>query len=78
MSKLKKCVITCYDETIKNPPFLTIPLDAVDVYKPKIDKGGEIFASRLRETCRSKGYLFKFYSLSKDKKFDYELVVYGQ
>jgi hypothetical protein len=72
----KKCVISRYDETIKESPFLTIPIDSVEVYQPKIDHLGEELYERLRGACRSKGYVFKFYTLSEDKNFDYEIVVY--
>jgi hypothetical protein len=76
MSTLKKCIISIYDETITEPPYLTIPIDTVEVYQPEKDNLGEQFYENLKDSCRTKGYLFKFYSLSKDKNFDYEIVVY--
>lgn len=39
-SILRKCVITRYDETIKEPPYLTIPVDKVEVRQPIVDEGG--------------------------------------
>ena len=75
MEILKKCIITRYDETIKEPPFLTIPIDKVDVLKPENDEGGSEFADRLREACFNKGYLFKFYTTCSKKDVDFELVV---
>ena len=73
---LKKCVITRYDETIKEPPYLTIPIDKVDVFEPEVDKGGVKFASRLHNACDRKGYFFKFYTMcSKNDKYDYKIVV---
>ena len=73
---LKKCVITKYDETIQKPPFLTIELDSVEVDDPMLDDGGKEFATRLRAACRTKRYTFKFYTQSRNKNFDYELVTY--
>ena len=74
--QIKKCVITRYDETIKKPPYLTLPLDSVDVPEPISDHLGEEFAERLRCACKMKGYIFKFYCISENKEFDYELVVH--
>ena len=74
--KLKKCIISRYDPTITEPPFLTIPLDEVEVHKPDNDDGGVRFASKLIQACNSKGYMFKFYSGSDDPDIDYEIVVY--
>ena len=39
-NNLKKCIISRYDETITEPPFLTIPLDTIDVLEPQFDIGG--------------------------------------
>ena len=78
METLKRCLITKYDKSIQEPPFLTIPLDTIDVYEPSNDKLGEEFANRLRIECQLKGYIFKFYSSSIDKNYDYEVVVYGE
>jgi len=73
---VKKCFISRYDETIKVAPFLTIKIGEVDVVEPKIDDLGHEFAQRLVGACRSKGYIFKFYTKSSLDGFDYELVVY--
>jgi hypothetical protein len=73
--KMKVCVISRYDHTIKNPPFLTIPLDRVEVPQPVTDKYGEEFAERLKSACRNRGYFFKFYISSQEEGVDYELVV---
>ena len=75
MGVIKKCVITRYDETIKEYPFLTIPIDNIEVTQPEDDNYGSEFAERLRAGCIMKGYTFKFYTLSEDKNFDYEIVV---
>lgn len=73
---LKKCVITRYDKTIKKPPYLTIPIDEVEVFQPVEDKYGEKFSDRLYNACRKKGYYFKFYTMwSESDKYDYEIVV---
>lgn len=74
--EIKKCVISIYDDTIKEPPFKTIPIDYVEVPKPENDNGGVEFAERLRAACRSKGYFFKFYTSRSDSDKDFELVVY--
>jgi hypothetical protein len=72
-----KCIITRYDEKIKTPPFLTLKVDEVLVNQPhpKTDYLGQKFANLLKETCLSKGHIFKFYSSSEDKSFDYEIVI---
>lgn len=73
---LKKCIISRYDYTIKEPPFLTIKLDTTEVLKPQKDHLGEELARRLIIACGKKGYMFKFYTMSREKGFDYEIVVY--
>ncbi len=75
---LKKCVIARYDKTITKPPFLTIPIDTVEVLQPSegTDEGGVIFAFRLMKACKDKGYWFRFYSMTHDKEgIDYEINV---
>lgn len=72
----KRCSIERYDEAIKEPPYLTIPIDNFDVYEPEQDDGGEEFARRLSLFCKRKGYHFKFYTVSNDDEFDYKVVVY--
>lgn len=77
MDTIKKCKITRYDDTITEPPYLTIKIDEMTVVKPEIDYLGEVFADRLDVGCSEKGYTFKFYSsCSDDENFDYEVVVY--
>jgi len=73
--KIKKCRIERYDKTITKPPYLTLPLDEVEVTDPELKDGGVELAERLRGACRSKGYHFKFYGLSSEEGFDYKLVV---
>ena len=73
---LKKCIITRYDTTIIEPPFLTIPIDKVDVLQPTKDEYGVEFCARLKSACKNKGYIFKFYTISEVEGFDYEIVVY--
>jgi len=76
-TRLKKCIISRYDETITEPPYLTIPLDNVEVEEPESDEYGVEFAKRLGIACRMKGYAFKCYSICSDKKdIDYEIIVY--
>lgn len=38
------------------------------------DEGVE-FSEKLKEACRSKGYIFKFYTTSSEENIDYEIVV---
>ena len=76
METIKKCIISRYDETIKEPPYLTIKIDEMEVKQPEKDNLGEEFCERLRCGCKSKGYQFKFYTTSEDKDYDYEVVVY--
>lgn len=76
MDTIKKCKITRYDETITEPPYLTIQIDSIEIPQPEKDNLGEEFAERLRSGCRMKGYTFKFYTMSRDADYDYELVVY--
>lgn len=76
MEIIKKCKISRYDETITEPPYLTIQIDKMEVKKPIKDNLGEEFAERLRCGCRMNGYQFKFYTMSEDNDYDYEVVVY--
>lgn len=75
MNMLKRCRIIKYDETVKRPPYKFIELDTVEVEKPGNDYLGEAFFDELLDACFDKGYSFKFYSLSDDEDFDYDLVV---
>lgn len=75
-TRLKKCIISRYDETITEPPYLTIPLDNIKVDELENDEYGVEFAERLRIACRMKGYTFKSYSCSDKKDIDYEIIVY--
>lgn len=75
METIKKCKISRYNETIKEPPFLTIQIDKIEVQQPEKDNLGEEFAERLRCGCRMNGYQFKFYTTSSNPEFDYEVVV---
>jgi hypothetical protein len=75
--KLKKCIVSRYDESITEPPYKTIPIDEIEVYEPDEGDGGVLFASRLISACNDKGYTFIFYTMhSKDDGYDYEVVVY--
>lgn len=73
---IKKCIISRYDHTITEPPFLTIKIDEMDVNQPQVDYLGEKFADRLVDACLMKGYVFKFYTTSYEEGFDYEVVVF--
>jgi hypothetical protein len=75
MSNIKKMMITRYDETITEPPYLTIQIDKMLVEKPENDNLGEEFCERIRQSCRGRGYQFKFYTTSDNSEFDYEVVV---
>jgi hypothetical protein len=75
MSNIKKMMITRYDETITKPPYLTIQIDKMLVEKPENDNLGEEFCERIRQSCRGRGYQFKFYTTSDNSEFDYEVVV---
>jgi hypothetical protein len=75
-NNIKKCIITRYDETIKEAPFLTIPIDVVEINEPENDDHGVDLYNILCNACRSKGYTFKFYTMCRDKQNDYEIVVY--
>ena len=56
METKKICTIERYDETIKEPPFLTIKIDETEVYEPEVDDGGVDFANRLHRACYEKGF----------------------
>ncbi len=68
-------MITRYDATIKEPPYLTIQIDKILVEKPENDNLGVEFYERIRQGCRSHGYQFKFYTSSSNPEFDYEVIV---
>jgi len=80
MDKKIKCIISRYDETITEPPYLTIKLDEVEVFEPEDthDDLGARFAYRLEKACKEKGYEFKFNTKSDSDEYDYEIVVYGK
>lgn len=71
-----KCVVSRYDDTIKEAPFKTIAIDTIELSYPAKDnaQGTEKY-NRLCEACRAKGYVFKFYTMSQEKGITYEVVV---
>jgi hypothetical protein len=71
----KKCIISRYDETITEPPYLTIPIDSIEVTQPENDEGGVLFAGILMRACSHKGYTFRFYTMSTEEGSDYNIVV---
>ena len=73
----KKCKIVRYDETCTKPPYLNIKLNEMEVNQPENDDGGVRFASILREGCANLGYQFKFYSMTDEENYDYEVFVFG-
>ena len=52
-----------------------IQIDKMLVEQPEHDNLGEEFCERIRQGCRGQGYQFKFYTLSTNPEFDYEVVV---
>lgn len=73
---IKKFIITRYDESITEPPFLTIKIDEMEVRQPENDTLGSEFCERIRCGCRAKGYKFKFYTMASEiEGFDFEVVV---
>jgi hypothetical protein len=75
MSNIKKLMITRYDSTIKKPPYLTLYIDKMSVEQPKNDNLGEEFFERISQGCRERGYRLKFYTISNNTDFDYDVVV---
>ncbi len=70
-----RCMISCYDETIKEPPFETIPLSEMEVEEPKVDHLGEKFAINLIKGLKVQGYRIKFYTLSSEEGYKYNVIV---
>lgn len=68
-------MISRYDETIKEPPFETIPISEMVVEVPYVDYLGEKFYSNLVKGCKTQGYRIKFYTTSSEEGFIYNVVV---
>ena len=70
---------TVYSTPIPDFPYKrvdgTIQIDKMLVEKPEHDNLGEEFCERIRQGCKRQGYQFKFYTLSTNPEFDYEVVV---
>ena len=77
MSKEEKvrCMISRYDETIKEPPFETIQIGEMEVEVPRVDHLGERFYMNLVEELKLQGYRIKFYTLSSEDGFKYNVIV---
>lgn len=62
---LKHCRIQKYDPAVTEAPFRFITLvDCAEVDEPEgLNDGGNEFAYRLADMCRSHGYRFRFYSI---------------
>ena len=77
MEALKiNCIISRYDETITEPPFKTIRLSTCEVVRPLTDNGGEKFFENIKNACKTQGYKAKFYTLTSEPRFTFEIVVY--
>ena len=79
MSKVEKvrCMISRYDETfpIKEPPFETVQISEMEVEVPRVDHSGERFYMNLVEELKLQGYRIKFYTLSSEDGFKYNVIV---
>ena len=75
----KNCIIERYDKTITEAPFTSIRMDEVEVEEPEINNDlGSTFAEILRVACREKGYMFKFYTMSQEEGYDYNITVWNE
>ena len=61
--------------TVTEPPLEFITLDSFEVIEPDVDSLGEELYERLYAGCRMLGYVMKFYSLSTDEEYDYDVTV---
>lgn len=67
-----KCKIKRYDPNVTEPPFQFIDLDQFECQDAEND---QLYLD-LFHTCRKMGYEMKFYSLSSDSDFDYDVTVF--
>jgi len=77
MSKEEKvrCMISRYDETIKEAPFETIQIGEMEVEVPKTDDHlGQKFYMNLVNELKLQGYRIKCYSVGKGD-FKYNVIV---
>jgi hypothetical protein len=75
-STTKKIVISRYDESVKGAPYKIIKIAETEIIEPQTDFLGEIFCKALYDKCREMGYKFKFYTISSNPNYDYEVFVY--
>tara|TARA_R110000751_G_scaffold96881_1_gene188773 strand:+ start:42 stop:278 length:237 start_codon:yes stop_codon:yes gene_type:complete len=77
MSEVEKvrCMISRYDETIKEAPFETIQIGEMEVEVPKVDHLGQEFFMNLVKELKLQGYRIKFYTLSTKVGFKYNVIV---
>ena len=72
---IKKCIISVYDKTITKPPYKTISIDTVEVNQPEVDHLGENLYNNMFNSCMEMGYRMKFYTTTRVKGYDYEIIV---
>ena len=74
-----KVKIKKYDASVTEPPFQFITLGEFECdEKAEDDRGGVDFARTLHRNCSAQGHRMKFYSLSSDEGYDYDVCVYGE
>ena len=71
-----KCRVQRYDPDVTEPPFEFITLGELEIDKPDVDYLGEQFAENLSKGCYEAGYAFKFYSLSDEDDYVFNVTVY--
>ena len=75
--KKRRCRVQKYDPAVKEAPFEFITVDEFECCEPDMTEYGEEFAEVLILACRKMGYIFKCYSFSTEKGYDYDVVVYS-
>ena len=74
---LANCRIQKYDPAVTEPPHTFITLGEVTVDAPEDDDGTLLYMN-LHAACMRLGYSFRFYSLSLDPKYHFDIVVRGE
>jgi len=76
MGAWKRCMVSRYDYSIKQPPFLGIQVGEFMIEEPERDHLGEQLCAKFRTACWLSGFTFKFWTTSTNPMYDYDVYVY--
>jgi hypothetical protein len=70
-----KCRLQSYDPKVKEAPFTFITRGEITIDVPDVKDNGETLWGILFDACRDAGFYFRFYSMSSEPGYTYDVNV---